>query len=301
MDFPASFIRQINVTFGERGAQWLAELPALLDAVARCWDLTLGAPFVLSYNYVMSAWRSDGTPVVLKLGVPGSEDMGPGLAAMVLYDGRGCVRVLEADVERGVALLERLLPGETLVALADHNDEQATRIAAELMQTLWRPVPSQHNFITVEHWAADLTELRPAFGGTGPFPAALVREVEELYPQLLATQAARVVLHGDLHHENILSAQRAPWLAIDPKGVIGEPVYETGALLRNPIPYVYGWRDLLRITERRIAVLAETLGFERRRIRDWALCQALLSTWWDYEDDGVVPRSIVVVEVLHDL
>jgi streptomycin 6-kinase len=240
--------------------------------------------------------------VVLKLGVPGSEDMGPGLAALLLYDGRGCARVLEADVERGIALMERLEPGETLVSLAERDDEQATCVAAELMQSLWRLVPEEHNFITVERWAADLAELRPAFdGGTGPFPAALVREVEELYPQLLATQAAPVVLHGDLHHENILSAQRAPWLVIDPKGVIGEPVYETGALLRNPIPYVYGWRDLPRITERRIAVLAETLGCERRRIRDWALCQALLSTWWDYEDDGMMPRSIVFAEVLHDL
>jgi streptomycin 6-kinase len=82
-----------------------------------------------------------------------------------------------------------------------------------------------------------------------------------LYAELLPSQEAQVVLHGDLHHYNILSSGDQ-WKAIDPKGVIGEPVYETGALLRNP----FGLLDRpnpLKLTERRIAILSELLGFDR--------------------------------------
>ena len=77
--------------------------------------------------------------------------------------------------------------------------------------------------------------------------------------------APPVVLHGDLHHFNILAAERQPWLAIDPKGVVGEPVYETGALLRNPWPDLLSLPDPGRILARRVDQLAEELGFDRAR------------------------------------
>jgi streptomycin 6-kinase len=93
------------------------------------------------------------------------------------------------------------------------------------------------------------------------------------------------LLHGDLHHENIMSAGRQPWLAIDPKGLVAEPAYETGALLRNL------W--LPRLTQpqpeqaiaRRADVLTEELGFDRVRLLAWGLYQAVLAAWWCLEDD----------------
>jgi streptomycin 6-kinase len=98
--------------------------------------------------------------------------------------------------------------------------------------------------------------------------------------------AEPVLLHGDLHHENILAAGRQPWLAIDPKGLAGEPAYEIGALLRNPIPQLYTWPDLDRITARRIDQLAEELTLDRERLIGWGLAQAVLSAWWNVEDHG---------------
>ena len=93
--------------------------------------------------------------------------------------------------------------------------------------------------------------------------------------------------HGDLHHENILRAERGQWLAIDPKGVLGEPAYEAGALLRNPIYSMMEWPDLAAIQSRRLDILAEELGIARRRLQDWAVAQAVLSAWWSYEDEGM--------------
>jgi streptomycin 6-kinase len=98
-----------------------------------------------------------------------------------------------------------------------------------------------------------------------------------------------VLLHGNLHHDNILCAEREPWLAIDPKGLIGELAYETGALLRNLWPAILAEPDPARLIARRIDQLAEEVAFERARVRDWGMAQAVLSAWWFIEDGGAVP------------
>jgi len=108
-----------------------------------------------------------------------------------------------------------------------------------------------------------------------------------------------VLLHGDLHHENILAAQRQPWLAIDPKGIIGEAAYETGSWLRNPYPGLMKLPQPGRTLARRIDQFAEKLGFERARIRDWAVAQAVLSVWWGIEDFGYVEdEALAIAELL---
>ena len=265
--------------YGERGAAWLRDLPALIWACEQRWSLAVQTPFKLSYNYVAPARRADGVEVVLKLGVPNPELLTE-IESLRLYDGRGICQLLDADPERGILLLDRLVPGTMLAAL---DDEQATSIAAGVMRQLWRPVPADHPFPTVAKWAEGMKRLRAEFGGgTGPFDAALVERAEGLFADLLASMGEPVLLHGDLHHENILAAERDSWLALDPKGVVGEREYEVGALLRNP--------DIDRLTvpilARRVDQLAGELGFDRQRVIGWGLAQAVLSAWWVYEDHG---------------
>lgn len=285
---PEAFAAQMIEVHGERGAQWVRDLPALLEELAAArWVLRVGEPFAaLSYNYVAPAVRADGTAAVLKVGVPHKELFSE-MEALRLNDGRGMAWLLEADRERAAMLLERLVPGAPLLALAD--DEEATRVAAQVMRDLWRPVAPEEarHFPTTRDWAAGLGQLRARFGGgTGPLPEALVERAEAVFAELHASEAEPVLLHGDLHHENILRAERAPWLAIDPKGLIGEPAYEPGALLRNPLPALIERPDPVAVERRRIAVLAETLGFDAARITAWAFAQAVLSAWWTIEDHG---------------
>jgi streptomycin 6-kinase len=296
---PDGFVRTIHEVFGARGADWLVALPGLIDACAQRWDLTMLPPFALSYNYAAPALRGDGRAVVLKLGVPNPE-LSCEIAALRLYAGRGAVQLLDADEAQGILLLERLIPGTLLRDLPD--DAQATQIAAAVMQALWRPLPPDHPFPTTARWAAGLERLRARFdGGTGPLPAALVDRAEGLFRDLLASSAPPVLLHGDLHHENILAAARAPWLALDPKGLAGEPAYEVGALLRNP-GGIETWPDLRRIQARRIAILAETLQLDAPRIIGWTLAQAVLSAWWSIEDHGAGwEAAIQIAEGMLDL
>lgn len=283
---PEAFARTMIELHGDAGAAWVAVLPALLDRCAARWGLTILPPYALSYNYVAPAVRADGTPVVLKVGWPGQELLTE-LAALRFYDGHGIVRLLDADPAWGAFLLERLIPGTMLSEVPD--DAAATHIAAGVMQHLWRPLPPDHGFRSVADWAAGLAKLRPLFdGGTGPLPAPLVERAEALFAELLPSQAAPVLLHGDLHHWNIMAAQRAPWLALDPKGIAGEPAYEVGALLRNQVARLLASPDPGRAMARRVDILAETLGFDRARLVGWGVAQAVLSAWWSIEDHGSV-------------
>lgn len=299
VDIPSQFARNMVQVYGEAGCEWLERLPDLITALAQRDDLTIAAPFPnLSYNYVAPAVRTDGKEVVVKLGYPGREFLTE-IDALTLYNGQGMVELLDSDREQGFMVLERVKPGMPVLDLGD--DEQETSIAAHTMQAFWRPVPPGYSFPTVAGWAVGLQKLRPRFGGTtGPLPACYVEEAERLFAELLPTQAEPVLLHGDLHHWNILSAEREPWLAIDPKGVTGEPAYEVGAWIRNPNLDQMTRSELKRMTVRRLDQFSEELGFDRTRLRDWAFAQAVLSAWWSIEDHGSdwYTGMLVLIEVL---
>jgi streptomycin 6-kinase len=284
---PDSFVRTVSSTFAE-GEAWLARLPMLIAASEARWGLTAQPHFLgLSYNYAAPATLPDGTEIVLKIGVPRHE-LTTEIEALKWYNGRAMCHLLDADADMGVLLLERLQPGHMLISVAD--DEDATRIAADVMRRLWRPLPEQHIFPSVADWFADLAALRTEFGGgTGPFPARLVDMAQTLVADLVASSATAVLLHGDLHHYNILAAARQPWLAIDPKGVAGEPAYEVGALIRNPLN-LPEWPNREAVTRRRLDILAEELAMDRQRLLAWSFAQEILSQWWDYVDISSQPN-----------
>ncbi len=254
---------------------------------AHRWNLTLSPPFdALSYNYVCPVRCADGSEAVLKLGVPDPE-LTSEIAALQLYAGHGAARLLQADAEKGALLLERLRPGRMLAEMED--DDHATEIGAEVMKALWRPAPPENRFLTIEGWAAGLKKIPERFPQGSPLPQELVDLANGLFAELLPSQTTRMVLHGDFHHYNVLSSGEG-WLAIDPKGLLAEPEYEVTSFLRNPFDLVER-PDALRVTERRIAILCERLGFDRKRVRKWAIAHAVLSAWWDVEFDGDSSRA----------
>lgn len=269
---------------GAAGVAWLERLPFIVEDCAKRWSLTVLPPFEhLSYNYVAPALRGDGTPVVLKAGVPHPE-LFREISALRYFDGHGIVRLLDADPDQGVMLLERLVPGTPLSDVDD--DEEVTRVAAEVMRSLWKPAPAEHPFATVVQWANGLKKLHACFdGGYGPFPPGLVDRAEGLFAELVGSDKAPMLIHGDMHPGNILRSERAPWLAIDPKGVVGERVYDVGTFVCSLI------QKQLRLPfkgalTRRVNQLAESLGFEPKEILGWTLAEAVLSGWWSYEDHG---------------
>ena len=107
-------------------------------------------------------------------------------------------------------------------------------------------------------------------------------------------------MHGDFHHFNILSSERG-WLIIDPKGVIGPACYEVGPLLINPWGDLLSGKNYRQMTKRRIDILHERLGFERKRIREWGLAHAILSAWWSIEERTGEEYALAFAEMIADL
>jgi len=284
---PENFARAQLSLRGEAGLAWLSRLPALTDEVTRRWSLRIGRPLPnLTYNWVAPAMGEDGEEAILKMSPPEDKAFRTEAAALAAFGGRGLSPPLALDPGLGAMLLERLRPGMPLAGVGD--DEEETAAAANVMRKLWRPPPPGHAFPAVADWAGGFVRLRQRYGGgTGPMPERLVREAEALFEELLLSEGEPLLLHGDLHQENILSAVRGPWLAIDPKGVVGEAAYDTAALLHNPAGALDA-PDPKGLLERRLDVLSGELGLDRSRVRAWGLAQAVLSAYWGLEDGGRV-------------
>jgi streptomycin 6-kinase len=298
LNLPPEFLSNIQNTFQGDGHAFLKALPDSIAEASARWGLTDIQPSsTLSYNFVAFAQRRD-EQVVLKMGVPNDEFKSE-MATLRLFDGNGACRLLDYDEKKYWMLLERLQPGAMLSTFED--DEEATYIAAEVMQRIWRPAPTNDVFIQLTDWFNGLRRLRAMFnGGTGPFNKILVERVERSVAEFFVENHKPVLMHGDFHHFNILSSERG-WLIIDPKGVIGPACYEVGPFLMNPWDDFLGGKDYRQITKRRIDILHERLGFERERIREWGLSHAILSAWWGIEDNTGCEYALACAEMLADL
>lgn len=241
-----------------------------------------GVPFETQTSTIQFV-RRGGMSCVLKVG----HAQGDEATAAVLshYEGQGSVKVLASD---GVAsLLQRASPGTPLSqVVAAGRDDEATQIFCEVSNKLHtRPRPTSH-FPDLERWGS-------AFEGTAAvaLPAELVAEASATYIDLCASQTRRVLLHGDLHHDNILFDEVSGWLAIDPKGVIGEAEFESGAFLRNPTDDPRNFA-VPEIIARRVGIMCNEQGWSRDRVLRWCFAQGVLSAIWSIEDGDDPTRGI---------
>ena len=195
------------------------------------------------------------------------------------FGGRGMVHV-HAHVP-GAVLLERLDPATELAGMAlGGRDEEATEILSDVIARMSPAGCDLRAFPSVEHWGKGFGWYRSS--GDERIPRDLVEHGERVYAELCASQRERRLLHGDLQHYNVLFDGRRGWIAIDPKGVVGEAEYEVGALLRNPDrPELYASRA---VVERRIRCLEARLKLDGGRMLAWGFAQAVLSVIWGAED-----------------
>jgi streptomycin 6-kinase len=268
--------------------------------LAARWDLSLGSRFGETPgspgNYVAAANRADRTQCVLKVSQHLRETRSE-IAALRAFAGAGAARLLEADPIVGALLLERIEPGGMLADVALNDDDRATRIAANLLRKLWRPTADDPDLISLETWCAayDRNRLALAAGVPG-FPAELFRRADALREELLLSTEHPVLLHGDLHHFNILRSTRAEWLAIDPKGLYGDRSFDVCQFLRNPGPMP------LAVNRRRVEIFCSELQLDPERTRSWCLVHAVLDACWSFEErDTRWPRRVAYAEEMLQL
>lgn len=286
--YPPDFIRH------NRGdPAWLRALPGLVAQLADRWSLTLDTHFPgIQINYVAPATRANGTPCVLKVSRHIDETRNE-IAALRLWKGDGAAQLLEIHEEVGALLLERLEPGTMLSEMVD-SDDGATMIAASVLRRLWRPlsdVPQPSGLRSLESWCGAYDRNREAImRGDGGFPAELFQRADELRADLLASTEVPMVLHGDMHHFNVLRAQREEWLAIDPKGLAGDRCFDVCQFFRNPHAVSP------RINGRRLDIFCAELGIDRRRTKEWCFVHAVLDACWDFEDGNPWESAVAYAE-----
>lgn len=253
------------------------------------WNLTVeGRPE--AGNDILYVRRGD-EPLVLK-GLDPAEDEWRMGAVLAHWDGQGAVRLIESAP--GAVLVERALPGGELAAVAlSGEDDRAIEIYCEMSARLRKPAPVTGAFRRIEDWGRGFARTRQKALESG-FTARRLDAAAGIFQDLCVSQGPPVLLHGDLHHHNIVEDQHRGWLAIDPKGVLGEAEYEVGAILRNPQGSTAHWNAAVQ--GRRIAILAERLGYDRQRLAAWNFSQAVLGCIWGIDWGNFEPRWMNIVE-----
>ena len=272
----------------QKWADWLTQLPNILASGAKKWNLNIEAPMTedyaeMGYGYITPATQLDGTEVVLKIIPPDLIAELRERQALQLCNGNSTVKLLGYDDKLGTIMIERARPGVPLSVLTD--DEENTRIACRQMKRFWQPLPAKHNFISTDCEIEGFNRLRQKNNGTtGVFPEKWAKRAETLYAELMATSTETILLHTDLHHYNILSASREPWLTIDPKGYYGDPGYEVGAFLANYPEESCEGKDRNKIDTRRIHIMIEELDIPQDRIIKWGIVLACIWARWNIGD-----------------
>ncbi len=257
---------------GDAGRRWLERLPALVVEVAEQWDLDVAPPLEPGGNISWVApvrRRSDDLDAVLKLQLPHPES-DPEATGLRTWDGNGAVRLYEHDAARHALLIERCDPGRALV------DEQGTDAAvtagAELGARLHAvDVPADVPTLAsvLDLWADEL-DARLARPYVDAGVARLVLDTLRTRPRSCRDN---VLLHGDLNPTNVLSAQRSPWLTIDPKPMVGDPAYDGPRLVTQPDPLLAD--DPGGVLDRRLDIVSDSMGIDRDALVLWCLVGAV--------------------------
>jgi streptomycin 6-kinase len=294
MHLPDKLIKNILNVYGQVGREWLDNLPSLLSFYAKKWQLTVKDCFNnASFNVVDEVILDDGQSAILKCGVPSKEFINE-VAALRHFNGVGSVKLLDAEPGAGIMLLEKLVPGTLLEESADETQNVVTSV--ELIQRLHRPCQDITLFPSLADWFQGFQCLFQYFeGGTGPFPKQLVERAHAVSQELLTSMGPTVLLHGDLHYANIVLSNEHGWIAIDPKGVIGEREFELS------LPRLEGEINE-NLIKRRLDQFIEISGFDRSRVLGWAFSKAVLAAWWSFEDQGEIwqPFFLTFAEMISE-
>lgn len=264
------------------GATWLARLPDVVVALEREWAVTTGPPYLDGVAaWTAPAMSADGAPAVLKVSWPHREARGEA-AALRFWDGDGAVHLLRSDDERAALLVERCAPGVALAAV-DSPVEERLGVAAAVLERLWWRAPTDELPLervgdVAREWA-DSAEQRHARLGAG-LDDGLIGLGVALLRELPASADRDVVVHGDCNPGNVLSSRRRPWLAIDPKPMVGDPSYDLWPLITQ-LGAPFTASDPPTALAARARLAGQFLGLPADRILAWSVARGVESALWE--------------------
>ena len=259
-----------------------------MERCADGWELTLGESFPdAQVAFVAAVETREREEAVLKIGWPHREAEREA-DALLQWDGNAAVRVLKHDRGSNAMLLERCIPGTQLF---DLDEDAALDVLIDLLPRL--SIPAGDPFTTLADeaawWLETLEQDRQR--AVRPFSARLLEVSIEALRELPATAPEEtVLLHQDLHPGNVLRARREPWLAIDPKPLVGERAFVAAPIVRS-YELAHDESSVLRRLDR----LTSELGIDRERARLWSIAQTVA---WSMDEEGADPWLVQTAEWL---
>lgn len=293
---PSQFISNIIAANPVNGKQWIQNLPNLIEGLCLQWDCKLESLMpALSYSLVAKVKRiRTGESAVLKVTPPGSTIQ---MEIKWLSQFKNISpHLIHWDESRSAFLMEECKPGSALVDyLKTNNDESVTQIICETIRTLYSFRNHDTSFKHLSELIPDLSSL------SGIADPSLLSKAVSLFRDLTQDRSEDILLHGDLHHGNLIRHGES-WKVIDPHGYMGDPAFEVGAFIYNPIDSFPRDRSLTQILESRLSIMVEQLPFDAKRIRSWAFCKTMLSAAWYAQDfKRKVESQLKIASILHSL
>ena len=278
---PEYYGASIHRFFGDEGDIWFSNLGDLLDQCIRKWNLrNCQVAENLSVNLICFAVSSEYGPVVLKIGFPHPEFYSE-LAALALYRGRNVCALYDADPELGAMLLARIVPGHNLKALKD--EDERFHIALDVITKLPMPIDPQPAIPAFSDWIERAFTRARKEQNVNPKMLYYLDQTEKLFYEVTTQEPSNFLLHGDLHHENILYSTNGDWVVIDPKGVTGIRSLEAGRYILNAMGFMDDVRRPQALTEMVVA-FSEAFQQPQRTIAICALVDCVLSRTWTFEE-----------------
>lgn len=273
---PEAFARTTAEREGAPGAAWLAELPHIVEELLERWECVPdGEVMHGGVGVIVPVRRGDGRTAALKVSYPH-----PGNVhepdAFEAWGGRGAVLLHERDDARFAMLLERAR--RSTLAEVEDGDEVLT-VAGRLTRRLAVPAPPGLPRLRDQAGAWEEGLREDAAGLAHSLAPAVVDAAVATVRELGATQPD-IIVHGDLHPGNILRAEREPWLAVDPKGYVGDPAYDGGTLLKSRALALLEADDLGAAVHHALDVFVDAAELDRERVRRWAQLHAVQAAFW---------------------
>lgn len=279
--------------YAEKGKQWFADLPMILNELTRVWNLSHVVPVEnMSFNYVTKAIQYPNKPVILKI-ICDKNAFIDEMHALQYFDGSGSIQIIAVNECHHALLLQRAVPGVTLTSIYSSQIEYVMDSYVNTMQKLHQKhFTSQYNFKHISDWLIAIDHLTDH-----RCPAPLLEKAINLKNKLLASSTNEVLLHGDLHHDNIIQ-QGDQWLAIDPKGIVGEPEFEIAAFDFMYVRELANNPAIKKIIENRAVRLAQKSNLNSQRIYDWILVRLVLMAAFQIEDNMDPTWSLKLAEII---
>jgi len=281
MNIPESFKAKVVRIFGAKGKVWLENLPQILETCIEKWNLSNCRPCTqMSMNFICFGESPDFGEVALKVGVPYS-DLFCEMKALSLYNGRNICKCYDYDVELGAMVLERVSPGVQLKALSDSEDR--INFGSDVIAGLPLQLEDATELPAYSQWVEKAFKRAREENKVGEKMLYYINEAESLFKEIEVCDKRKVLLHGDLHHENILQDNNGQWKAIDPKGVIGPLSMEAARFIQNELSFV-ALEERLSSFGRMTEVFSEKLETSKRIIAACTFVLMVLSICWCFED-----------------